>query len=60
MLPNDRVVRQVLFDAGLAKRMTPGTLAIDMGTSAPSAKHHEEFRPRRMGQHPHKEITGHA
>ena len=37
MLPNDRVVRQVLFDCGLAARMTPGAVAIDMGTSAPSA-----------------------
>lgn len=36
MLPNDGVVRQVLFEQGLADRMAPGSIAIDMGTSAPA------------------------
>jgi 3-hydroxyisobutyrate dehydrogenase len=37
MLPDDSVVRQVLFDDGLAQRLAPGSVAIDMGTSAPAA-----------------------
>lgn len=37
MLPDDRVVRHVLFSGGLAARMAPGAVAIDMGTSAPAA-----------------------
>jgi 3-hydroxyisobutyrate dehydrogenase len=37
MLPDDRVVRQVLFGDGLAARLAPGSVAIDMGTSAPAA-----------------------
>jgi 3-hydroxyisobutyrate dehydrogenase len=36
MLPNDQVVQQVLFDDGLATRLAPGSIAIDMGTSAPA------------------------
>ncbi|MDB5765004.1 MAG: mmsB [Herminiimonas sp.] len=37
MLPNDLVVRRVLFEEGLASRLAPGSVAIDMGTSAPAA-----------------------
>ncbi|MFC7288246.1 NAD(P)-dependent oxidoreductase [Herminiimonas glaciei] len=36
MLPSDQVVRQVLFDDGLATQLAPGSIAIDMGTSAPA------------------------
>ncbi|MES2024054.1 MAG: NAD(P)-dependent oxidoreductase [Pseudomonadota bacterium] len=36
MLPNDQVVQQVLFDDGLATQLAPGSIAIDMGTSAPA------------------------
>lgn len=36
MLPNDQVVRQVLFDDGLATQLAAGSIAIDMGTSAPT------------------------
>jgi 3-hydroxyisobutyrate dehydrogenase len=36
MLPNGSVVRQVLFGDGLAARLAPGSIAIDMGTSAPA------------------------
>ena len=37
MLPDDLVVRRVLFEEGLASRLAPGSIAIDMGTSAPAA-----------------------
>ncbi|HUY02574.1 MAG TPA: NAD(P)-dependent oxidoreductase [Rhodocyclaceae bacterium] len=37
MLPDDLVVRRVLFEEGLAARLAPGSVAIDMGTSAPAA-----------------------
>ncbi|OIQ95952.1 2-hydroxy-3-oxopropionate reductase [mine drainage metagenome] len=37
MLPDDLVVRRVLFEEGLASRLAPGSVAIDMGTSAPAA-----------------------
>jgi 3-hydroxyisobutyrate dehydrogenase len=37
MLPNAGVVRDVLFAQGLAARMDPGSIAIDMGTSSPDA-----------------------
>lgn len=36
MLPDDRVVQKVLFDDGLAMQLAPGSVAIDMGTSAPA------------------------
>lgn len=36
MLPDDKVVRQVLFNDGLAGHLTPGTLVIDMSSSAPA------------------------
>ncbi|ABR88914.1 3-hydroxyisobutyrate dehydrogenase [Janthinobacterium sp. Marseille] len=36
MLPSDQVVRQVLFTDGLATQLAPGSIAIDMGTSAPA------------------------
>ena len=36
MLPNDQVVRQVLFDDGLAAQLAPGSIVIDMGSSAPT------------------------
>lgn len=36
MLPSDQVVRQVLFDEGLATQLALGSIAIDMGTSAPA------------------------
>jgi 3-hydroxyisobutyrate dehydrogenase len=37
MLPDERVVRHVLFGDGLAARMSRGAVAIDMGTSAPAS-----------------------
>jgi 3-hydroxyisobutyrate dehydrogenase len=36
MLPDDKVVRQVLFDDGLADNLAAGTVAIDMSSSAPA------------------------
>ncbi len=38
MLPNDKIVREVVLgEGGLAAAMAPGTVIIDMGTSAPRA-----------------------
>lgn len=37
MLPDERVVRHVLFEQGLAQAMPQGAIAIDMGTSAPAS-----------------------
>jgi 3-hydroxyisobutyrate dehydrogenase len=36
MLPDDKVVRQVLFNDGLAGHLTRGTVVIDMSSSAPA------------------------
>lgn len=36
MLPDDKVVRQVLFDDGLADHLQAGSVAIDMSSSAPA------------------------
>ena len=36
MLPDDKVVRRVLFNDGLAGYLTPGTVVIDMSSSAPA------------------------
>jgi len=36
MVPDDKVVRKVLFDDGLADRVARGSIVIDMSSSAPS------------------------
>lgn len=36
MVPDDKVVRQILFEDGLADRLAQGTVVIDMSSSAPA------------------------
>ncbi|MFN9490811.1 MAG: NAD(P)-dependent oxidoreductase [Betaproteobacteria bacterium] len=36
MLPDDRIVRQVMFDGGAAAAMKPGAVLVDMGTCDPT------------------------
>ena len=36
MLPNSKIVRSVLLDEGLLEAITPGTLLLDMSSSAPT------------------------
>lgn len=36
MLPDDRIVRQVMFDGGAAAAMRPGAVLVDMGTCDPT------------------------
>jgi 3-hydroxyisobutyrate dehydrogenase len=51
MLPEDRIVRHVLFEDGLAEGMPRGSVVIDMGTSSPASTRltGEELAKRGIG-----------